>query len=78
MRVRDGCILIFSDLFNFYSDAIERELQTLSGFIISGHTFNNIQYENDIILVAHLERELLNILARVVNKKRTIYCKEID
>lgn len=52
--MKQGCVSS-AKLFNLYSDAIPRKLETLPGFIIGGHKLNNIRYANDIVLTADSE-----------------------
>lgn len=47
MVIKQGCV--FLDLFNFYSEAILRMLDTLSGFIICGLNFYKIRRLNSVV-----------------------------
>lgn len=60
----------FPDLFNLYSEAILRKLETLTGFIIDGDHIKNIRYADDTVLNSDTEQK--DLLDKESEKKRLI------
>lgn len=73
MGLRKGCD--FSpNLFNLYRKAILRDLEVLTGLIISNHNLNNIRYAHYTNLIENTEMTLQNILHKLQKKsERTIH-----
>lgn len=71
-----------ADLFKLYSDVILSELETLSGFIITGCNFNNIRYADETVLMADLKRKIHDLHDSLVEgskiKELTINWKKTE
>ena len=78
--MHQGCVLS-PDLFNFYSEMILCETEDLKGFIIEGQNINNLRYADDTGLIAESEKELHDLLGKVVKESKKkglkINCKKI-
>jgi len=62
---RQGCVMS-SDLFNYYSELILRELGKDRGLRVGGHNSTNIRYADDTVLPAESEEDLQRLLDVVV------------
>ena len=55
--VRQGCV--FSpDFFNLYSKLILKELEGMQGFVIGGHSMNDLRYADDTVLISESAEKL--------------------
>lgn len=76
--IKQGCV--FSpDLFNFYNEAIMRELDVLPGFIIVSHNLK-IRYADDTVVIADTEKKLQELLQKEIkeNEKKGLNIKRYN
>ena len=79
--VCQGCSLSL-DLFNLYSEMILLELEDLKAFIIGGQNIYNRSNADDTVLIAKSEKELKDLLDKVVEESKkkglTINCNKTE
>ena len=61
-----GCVLS-PDL---YIEMILQELEDMKGFIIAGLNINNLRYAGDTVLISKSEKELQDLLDKVVGERK--------
>jgi len=55
-----------------YSEIILREIEELHGVVINGRNINNIRYADDTVLIAETEKDLQNILNKVIEVSESL------